>query len=146
MAVVLATFPAAAVAQTAWPDTASATAPSASAARLPAWDGGIDLYRDGVFTTQKSWLWCTAAGVQIVRNIVERDNDHSTAGQRRYFEWMRKKATTTCPYRPALTPRAGPPGCATPSTIATGSWRAARSRPACDPRRRTCDAPDCRSP
>ena len=61
------------------------------AALLPAWDGSIDLYRDGVFTTQKSWLWCTAAGVQIVRNIVERDNDHSTSGQRRYFDWMRKR-------------------------------------------------------
>ena len=37
------------------------------------------------------WLWCTAAGVQIVRNIVKRDDDHSTSGQRRYFEWMRSK-------------------------------------------------------
>lgn len=64
---------------------------AAPAALLPAWDGSIDLYRDGVFTTQKSWLWCTAAGVQIVRNIVERDDDHSTAGQRRYFDWMRSK-------------------------------------------------------
>ena len=53
------------------------------------WDGSFDLYRRGTFTTQKSWLWCTAAGVQIVRNIVERDDDHSTASQRRYFEWMR---------------------------------------------------------
>ena len=33
-------------------------------------DGGINLYRDGVFTTQKSWLWCTAAGHPVVRNIV----------------------------------------------------------------------------
>jgi hypothetical protein len=64
---------------------------AASSALLPAWDGGIDLYRDGVFTTQKSWLWCTAAGVQIVHNIVERDNDHTTSGQRRYFDWMRSK-------------------------------------------------------
>jgi hypothetical protein len=54
------------------------------------WDGSFDLYRRGTFTTQKSWLWCTAAGVQIVRNVVERDDDHSTASQRRYFEWMRR--------------------------------------------------------
>ena len=67
------------------------SAPAAPAALLPAWDGSIDLYRDGVFTTQRSWLWCTAAGVQIIRNIVERDDDHSTIGQRRYFEWMRSK-------------------------------------------------------
>jgi hypothetical protein len=54
------------------------------------WDGSYDLYRAGTFSTQKSWLWCTAAGVQIVRNIVERDNDHSSSAQRRYFEWMRR--------------------------------------------------------
>jgi hypothetical protein len=70
---------------------ATATLESAPAALMPAWKGGINLYRDGVFTTQKSWLWCTAAGVQIVRNIVERDEDHSTSGQRRYFDWMRSK-------------------------------------------------------
>jgi hypothetical protein len=66
--------------------------PSATAAEpsLPAWDGGVDLYRDGVFTSQKSWLWCTAAGVQIVRNIVDEAEDHSAAGQRRYFTWMRQ--------------------------------------------------------
>ena len=58
---------------------------------LPAWHGSIDLYRDGAFTTQKSWLWCTAAGVQIVNNIVDREEDHSASGQRRYFEWMRSK-------------------------------------------------------
>ena len=54
-----------------------------------AWTGGVNLYRKGVFTTQKSWLWCTAAGVQIVRNIVDRKTDHSTTNQRRYFNWMR---------------------------------------------------------
>lgn len=54
------------------------------------WDGSLDLYRSGSFSTQRSWLWCTAAGVQIVRNIVERDNDHSASGQRRYFDWMRR--------------------------------------------------------
>jgi len=70
---------------------ADSLAPAPAAALLPAWDGSLDLYRDGVFTTQKSWLWCTAAGVQIVRNIVERDNDHSTSGQRRYFDWMRSR-------------------------------------------------------
>ena len=57
---------------------------------LSTWHGGVDLYRAGSFTTQRSWLWCTAAGVQIVRNIVEREADHTTSGQRRYFEWMRQ--------------------------------------------------------
>jgi len=63
----------------------------AAPASLPAWTGGVNLYRNGTFTTQKSWLWCTAAGVQIVRNIVDRKTDHSIAGQRRYFDWMRTR-------------------------------------------------------
>ncbi len=46
----------------------------AASANLPAWTGGVNLYRNGTFTTQKSWLWCTAAGVQIVRNIVDRED------------------------------------------------------------------------
>jgi hypothetical protein len=39
--------------------------------RQPAtrWDGSVDLYRDGVFTTQASWF-CAHRRVQIVRNIV----------------------------------------------------------------------------
>jgi MYXO-CTERM domain-containing protein len=63
----------------------------ADAASLPTWTGGVNLYRNGTFTTQKSWLWCTAAGVQIVRNIVDRKTDHTAAGQRRYFDWMRAR-------------------------------------------------------
>jgi hypothetical protein len=54
-----------------------------------AWDGSVNLYRDGAFATQATWLWCTAAGVQIVRNIVRDEADHSRAAQRRYFDWMR---------------------------------------------------------
>jgi hypothetical protein len=72
---------------------------------LPAWDGSIDLYRDGVFTTQKSWLWCTAAGVQIVSNIVDREEDHSTSGQRRYFEWMRTKNHYDLPLSAGIDPQ-----------------------------------------
>jgi hypothetical protein len=53
------------------------------------WTGGIDLYRAGAFTTQQSWLWCTAADVQIIRNIVRHDTDHATSSQRRYFAYMR---------------------------------------------------------
>jgi len=70
-----------------------AVAPVPATARdetLPAWTGRVDLFRSSAFTTQQSWLWCTAAGVQIVRNIVERDDDHSTASQRTYFSWMRR--------------------------------------------------------
>ena len=61
--------------------------PTASAAAN--WDGGVQLYRDGTFTTQHTWTWCTAAGVQIVRNITTDDTDHSRSAQQRYFDWMR---------------------------------------------------------
>jgi hypothetical protein len=66
---------------------AAPTAPSAEA--LSRWTGGIELYRRGVFTTQKTWLWCTAADVQIMRNIVHRQADHTRASQQRYFSYMR---------------------------------------------------------
>ena len=66
-------------------------ASAAPAPTLAAWSGGVNLYRDGVYTTQKTWLWCTAAGVQIARNIVEGEADHSRSGQQRYFDWMRTR-------------------------------------------------------
>jgi hypothetical protein len=76
----------------------------AASASLPAWTGGVNLYRTGVFTTQKSWLWCTAAGVQIVRNIVDRKTDHSTSGQRRYFNWMRERNRYDLPLSAGVDP------------------------------------------
>ncbi|HEV8544689.1 MAG TPA: hypothetical protein VGQ64_00220 [Candidatus Limnocylindrales bacterium] len=72
-----------------WTGVSPTATEAAGAAALPAWHGGIDLYRDGTFTTQKTWLWCTAADVQIIRNIVRRQHDHSTSGQERYYDWMR---------------------------------------------------------
>lgn len=102
LAVVVATFPASVAARTGTPGMRVAEPPTAL---LPAWDGSIDLYRDGVFTTQKSWLWCTAAGVQIVRNIVGRDNDHSTSGQQRYFDWMRKRNRYDLPESAGVDPQ-----------------------------------------
>lgn len=93
------------VAATGPPATDTSSTQTFPSALLPAWDGGIDLYRDGVFTTQKTWLWCTAAGVQIVRNIVERDNDHSTSGQRRYFDWMRKRNRYDLPESAGVDPQ-----------------------------------------
>jgi hypothetical protein len=70
-------------------ETARTGATSGVELALPAWTGGIELYRAGSFTTQRSWLWCTAAGVQIARNIVDHQRDHSTSSQRAYFDWMR---------------------------------------------------------
>ena len=86
--------------------TLPATSPMsrATAAGLPAWTGGVSLYRTGSFTTQRSWLWCTAAGVQIVRNIVDRGSDHTTAGQRRYFDWMRGRNRYDLPLSAGVDP------------------------------------------
>lgn len=82
---------------------ADASGASPSAALSP-WDGGVNLYRDGVFTTQKSWLWCTAAGIQIVRNIVREQEDHSTSAQRKYFTWMRQRNRYTLPLSAGIDP------------------------------------------
>jgi hypothetical protein len=48
-----------------------------------------DLYRPGVFTTQATWWYCTAASVQIMRNIDRGTAAHSPAAQTRYFTYMR---------------------------------------------------------
>ena len=94
----------------AWPlaiGSAGATPGPAFAAdpNLSAWNGGIDLYRAGTFTTQKSWLWCTAADVQIIHNIVKDQQDHSTSGQRRYFNWMRDRNRYTLPLSAGVDPQ-----------------------------------------
>jgi len=65
----------------------SGAAPQADA--RSAWTGGMDLFRSSAFSTQQTWLWCTAADVQIVRNIADHAADHSRANQERYFDAMR---------------------------------------------------------
>jgi hypothetical protein len=67
----------------------ASTAAATTSSTLAPWHGGIDLYRSGTFTTQHTWLWCAAADIQIARNIVLGQKDHSYAGQQRYFDWMR---------------------------------------------------------
>lgn len=79
-------------------------APAASATAPEPWDGSVDLYREGSFTTQKTWLWCTAAGVQIVRNIVHGEDDHSRRGQDRYFDWMRERNRYDLPVAAGVDP------------------------------------------
>ncbi|MGZ6271363.1 MAG: hypothetical protein ACXWN2_10990 [Candidatus Limnocylindrales bacterium] len=72
---------------------ASATQASAgqlvTAAALPRWTGGMDLYRSGAYAVQGTWYWCTAANAQIMRNLKYGATDHSTATQQRYFDYMR---------------------------------------------------------
>ncbi len=84
--------------------TGGVAMPSAAEAALPRWDGSIDLYRSGVFTTQRSWLWCTAADVQIIRNIVDGKRDHAKASQQRYFRYMRARNRYDIPVADGVDP------------------------------------------
>ncbi len=77
----------------------------AAGSGLPAWTGSFDVYRTGVFTTQATWLWCTAADVQIARNIVNREDDHSATSQRRYFDWMRAHDRYAIPVSDGVDPQ-----------------------------------------
>jgi len=70
-----------------------------------AWTGGVNLYRTGVFSTQASWLWCTAADVQIMRNIVHRESNHSSASQRYYFSVMRQHNRYAIPSSDGVDPQ-----------------------------------------
>jgi hypothetical protein len=78
--------------------------PTPSADALSHWSGGIDLYRSGVFTTQKTWLWCTAADVQIIRNIVDHQTDHTRTSQQRYFDYMRAHDRYRIPLKDGVDP------------------------------------------
>ncbi len=68
---------------------APARAEIAATTTIPAWTGGVSLYRDGAFATQRTWRWCTAAGVQIARNIAFGESDDARARQDRYYRYMR---------------------------------------------------------
>ena len=81
-----------------------AALPGTADAALPRWRGGIDLYRSGVFTTQKTWRWCTAADVQIIRNIVDHQTNHKKAQQRRFFDYMRAHDRYPIPARDGVDP------------------------------------------
>jgi hypothetical protein len=84
----------------------AAIGPAASPAdaALPAWKGGINLYRSGIYSMQRTWWWCTAADVQIMRNIADRQSDQRASAQRRYFEWMRDRNRYALPVRAGIDP------------------------------------------
>jgi hypothetical protein len=71
---------------------ASTFAAHPAAAAPPAAPGAtFDVYRPGVYSMQATWTWCTAASVQIVRNIVFGNESHSSAEQGEFFDFMRTK-------------------------------------------------------
>ena len=73
-------------------------APPATRA-LSAWDGSVNLYRAGVASTQRTWYYCTAADIQVIRNIVRGQSDQSRASQDRYFSYMREHMRYDVPLR-----------------------------------------------
>jgi hypothetical protein len=99
-------------------------------ATLSRWTGGVNLYRPGVFSTQRTWTWCVAAGVQISRNIVRDRTDHSTTSQRRYFRYMRAHGRYPIPAADGVDPTGWAAGLrrwVDPRyrVVATGSFRKA---------------------
>lgn len=83
---------------------ASAGARAPRPAALSAWDGSVDLYRPGVFSTQRTWYWCTAADVQMMRNIAHQRTNHTRAQQARFFEYMRAHDRYPIPLRDGVDP------------------------------------------
>ena len=83
---------------------ALAALPDRADAAHPRWEGGVNLYRPGVFSTQKTWYWCTAADVQIMRNIAHQKTNHSKAQQGRFFGYMRAHNRYSIPVRHGVDP------------------------------------------
>ena len=82
----------------------AATSQPLTVGALTRWTGAVDLYRAGVFSTQQTWLWCTAADVQMIRNISRHEADHSRASQGRYFDFMRAHNLYRIPVRDGVDP------------------------------------------
>lgn len=53
---------------------------------LRTWTGSFNLYRSSAFSTQRTNVWCIAAGVQMMRNLIKGESDHSSATQKRYYD------------------------------------------------------------
>jgi hypothetical protein len=65
--------------------------PTPSKPARPHWSGGINLYREGAFVTQKEFTWCVAASVQMMVNIVKHRSDRTAATQKRMITYAQAK-------------------------------------------------------
>ena len=81
-----------------------ATATSGSLWVYPTWQGGLDLYRSGVFSTQQTIDWCVPASVQMILNIVDGRTVHSRAEQAEFYRYGRTQNFAINPV-PGLDPR-----------------------------------------
>jgi len=79
--------------------------PRPAAATPAAQTLNVDLYHPGVFAMQATWSWCTAASVEIMRNIVLGQADHSAADQQRFFDYMHAHDRYQIPAREGVDPQ-----------------------------------------
>jgi len=74
--------------------TARAGAASSTASRtifvIPAWTGGMNLYRTGVFSTQATYTWCVPTSAQIMVNIINHRSVHSSTEQGSWYRLGRR--------------------------------------------------------
>src|SRR4051794_14129947 len=68
---------------------APATYVSGTVRTLHRWDGSDNLYRSGVFSTQRTMSWCVGASIQMMLNIVRGTSDQTKANQEAYFDYAR---------------------------------------------------------
>jgi hypothetical protein len=78
----------------------AAASPSAAASSY-----AFDLYRPGVYTMQATWWFCTAASVQVMRNINRDETDHAAASQQRFFDYMRARNRYRMPATDGIDPK-----------------------------------------
>lgn len=70
------------------PDVAAAVPPRSAVSTPPtSRPFALDLYRRGTYAMQATWWWCTAASIEMLRNISLHQADHSAADQARYFDY-----------------------------------------------------------
>ncbi len=82
-----------------------ATARSGTLWVYPTWQGGLDLYRRGVFATQQTIDWCVPASVEMVLNIVDGRSIESRTEQGAFYAYGRTQNYTDYPI-PGLDPKA----------------------------------------
>lgn len=84
---------------------ASVFAPGSAAAAPQRGSLTFDVYRPGVYSMQATWTWCTAASVQIIRNVLLDQTNHSATQQGQFFAYMRANNRYQQPSHRAVDPQ-----------------------------------------
>ena len=62
---------------------------SAPIRTVSSWSGTYDIYRSSAFSTQRTFVWCIPASIQMMRNLILGQSDHSSTTQSRYYTYAR---------------------------------------------------------